>query len=71
MVPENNSQLLNIINYALVDFMQGVLDNKSEYVAIFDRWFGAQGVLPLTRDLANLMIENMQLLIDFKDEIRE
>ena len=71
MVPENNSQLLNTVNYTLVDFMQGVLQDKTQDVAIFERWFGAQGVLPLTEDLRSLMIDNMQLLIDFKDEMPE
>ena len=51
MVPENNSQLLNTINYTLVEFMQGFLDDQPEYVAIFEQWFGPQGVLPLTQDL--------------------
>ena len=71
MVPENNSQLLNAVNYSLVEFMQGFLDDKPEYVTIFERWFGPQGALPLTQDLKTLMIDNMQLLIDFKDRIAE
>jgi polar amino acid transport system substrate-binding protein len=69
MVPEDNSQFLNTVNYTLVEFMQGFLDGQPEYVAIFDQWFGPQGVLPLTQDLKNIMIDNMQLLIDFKDRI--
>ena len=69
MVAENNSQLLNIVNYSLVEFMQGFLDEKEEYVAIFERWFGPQGVLPLTEHLRSLMIDNMLLLIDFKESI--
>ena len=71
MVAENNSQLLNTVNYSLIEFMQGLLDERPEYVAIFDRWFGAQGVLPLTQDLKAIMIDNMQLLIDFKDRIND
>ena len=71
MVAENNSQLLNVVNYSLVEFMQGFLDDKPEYVTIFERWFGPQGALPLTQDLKTLMIDNMQLLIDFKDSIAE
>jgi len=69
MLPENNSQLMNTVNYSLIEFMQGLLEDEPEYVAIFDRWFGAQGVLPLTQDLSNIMLDNMQLLIDFKDRI--
>jgi polar amino acid transport system substrate-binding protein len=71
MVAENNSQLLNVVNYSLVEFMQGVVDGQAENVAIFDRWFGAKGVLPLTEDLRTLMIDNMLLLIDFKERIPE
>jgi len=69
MVPENNSQFLNTVNYSLIEFMQGLLAERPEYVTIFEQWFGAQGALPLTQDLRNIMIDNMQLLIDFKDQI--
>ena len=69
MIPENNSQFLNVVNYTLIEFMQGFLNDKPEYVTIFEQWFGPQGVLPLTQDLRNIMIDNMQLLIDFKDQI--
>lgn len=69
MVAENNSQFLNTVNYTLIEFMQGFLDNKPEYVAIFEQWFGPQGELALTQDLRNIMIDNMQLLIDFKDRV--
>ena len=69
MMPENNSQLMNVVNYSLIEFMQGLLEDEPEYVAIYERWFGAQGVLPLTQDLSNIMLDNMQLLIDFKDRI--
>jgi polar amino acid transport system substrate-binding protein len=69
MVPENNSQLLNSVNYTLVEFMQGVINDRTEYVAIFEKWFGPQGVLPLTQDQRRLAIDNMLLLIDFKDRI--
>lgn len=68
MVPENNSQLLNTVNYTLVNFLQGVLGKKPENVSMFERWFGPQGVLPLTEDMKMLMLESMQLLIDFKEE---
>ena len=69
MVPENNSQFLNNVNYALIRFMQGYLVERPQSLEIFDRWFGFQGILPLTEDLRALMIENMQLILDFKEEI--
>ena len=69
MVPENNSQLLNNVNYTLIRFMQGFLAERPQAVALFDRWFGFQGIVPLTKDLRDLMLENMQLIVDFKEEI--
>ncbi len=69
MIPENNSQFLNSVNYALIRFMQSFLAGKSQSVVLFERWFGFQGIVPLTEDLRNLMLENMQLIVDFKEEI--
>ncbi len=69
MIPENNSQFLNNVNYALIRFMQSFLAGKADSVVLFDRWFGSQGILPLTKDLRDLMLENMQLILDFKEEI--
>jgi polar amino acid transport system substrate-binding protein len=69
MVPENNSTFLDNANYALIRFMQGFLKQKQPYVQIFDRWFGSQSALPLSRDLRDLVIDNMRLVIDTKQEI--
>jgi polar amino acid transport system substrate-binding protein len=71
MVPENNSTFLDVANYALIRFMQGFLKGKQPYVQIFDRWFGAQSVMPLSNDLRELIIENMRLVIDAKQEVPE
>ncbi|MDJ0590651.1 MAG: amino acid ABC transporter substrate-binding protein [Pleurocapsa sp. MO_226.B13] len=71
MVAENNSQFLNVVNYTLIEFMQGFLEDRPEYVAIFERWFGPQGILPLTQDRETIMIDNMQLMTDFTDRIIE
>ena len=71
MVPENNSTFLDVSNYALLRFMQGFLRGKQPYVQIFDRWFGPQSVPPLTKDLRDLVIDNMQLVLDAKQELPE
>lgn len=71
MVPENNSQFADQVNYSLVRFMQGYLQGKEPYVSIFDRWFGDQAKAPLTQDLRDLVLEAMQLVVDFKEEIPE
>lgn len=64
MLPENNSQFLNNINYALVSFMQNFIEEEPNSVRLFDKWFGYGGKFPLTQDLRALMQENMQLIID-------
>ncbi len=69
MIPEDNSPFLNHVNYALVNFMQSFIRGEQSSVILFDNWFGDQGQVPLTKDLRNLMLENMQLIIDFKEEI--
>lgn len=69
MVPENNSKFLDSVNYSLVKFMQGFVNDNPKYVAIFDRWFGSQGVVFLNRDLRDLAVETMQLMIEFHEDI--
>ena len=69
MVPENNSKFLNSVNYSLVKFMQGFVNNNPKYVAIFDRWFGSQGAVYLNQDLRDLAVETMQLMIEFHEAI--
>jgi polar amino acid transport system substrate-binding protein len=69
MVPENNSKFLDSVNYSLIKFMQGFVNNNPKYVAIFDRWFGSQGAVYLNRDLRDLAVETMQLMIEFHEEI--
>jgi polar amino acid transport system substrate-binding protein len=64
MLPENNSTFRDTINYSLVRFMQGILAQKPSNMTRFDRWFGSQGVAPMTVDLRNLMLENMRMVVD-------
>jgi polar amino acid transport system substrate-binding protein len=71
MVPENNSTFLDVANYALIRFMQGFLKGKQPYVQIFDRWFGSRSVMPVSNNLRELIIENMRLTIDAKQEVPE
>jgi polar amino acid transport system substrate-binding protein len=69
MVPENNSRFLNTVDYSLIRFMQGFVKGKPQNVSTFDQWFGAKGTVPLTQDLRNLVTENMQLILDFREEL--
>ncbi len=71
MVPENNSKFLDSVNYSLINFMQGFINQKSRNVTIFDRWFGAKGTIFLNQDLRDLAVETMQLVIESRQEIPE
>ncbi|MDJ0734569.1 MAG: amino acid ABC transporter substrate-binding protein [Nostocaceae cyanobacterium] len=69
MVPEDNSNFLDAVNFTLIEFMQGFVNNQPQNVRIFDRWFGSQGVVLLNRDLRDLAIETMQIMIESREEI--
>ncbi|MBR8839253.1 MAG: amino acid ABC transporter substrate-binding protein [Stigonema ocellatum SAG 48.90 = DSM 106950] len=69
MVPQNNSKFLHSVNYTLFKFMQEFLASDSKYVSIFERWFGSQGVVFLNKDLRDLTIETMRLMIESREEI--
>ncbi|MEM9925959.1 MAG: amino acid ABC transporter substrate-binding protein [Cyanobacteria bacterium P01_D01_bin.50] len=71
MVPENNSDFLDTVNFTFYGFMQGFVNKESRYVAIFDRWFGEKGAIPLNDDLRDLAVETMRLVIDSHEDIRE
>lgn len=47
MVPENNSTFLGLVNYSIAKFMDGYVTGNPDAVAIIDRWFGGDGVVPL------------------------
>ncbi len=69
MVPEDNSKLLDAVNFSLVKYMQGFVKGESRNVAMFDRWFGPKGDVALNKDLRDLVVETMQLVIEFREEI--
>lgn len=71
MLPENNSDFLDTVNFTFYDFMQGFVNNQSEYVIMFDRWFGPKGAIPLNDDLRDLAVETMRLVIDSHEDIRK
>ncbi|MDJ0577508.1 MAG: amino acid ABC transporter substrate-binding protein, partial [Xenococcaceae cyanobacterium MO_234.B1] len=66
MVPEGNSQFLDVVNYSLVKFMQGFVQGESQSVATFDQWFGEKGVIPVARQL---VIDFFQGIIDSREQI--
>lgn len=57
--------------WALHKYMQRCLQEKPDAVAIFDGCFGPQSVLPLSKDLRELTVANMERVLDAKQAIPE
>lgn len=66
LVPENNSTFLNYANFAIGQFMMGVLIGDEGSTAILDRWFGEEGEFPLDQDLFR---RYFQIVIGMREQI--
>ncbi|MGK7930068.1 MAG: amino acid ABC transporter substrate-binding protein [Microcystaceae cyanobacterium] len=53
MVPQDESEWLNVVNYGLVKYMQGVVTDEPKAVAVYEKWFGEDGVTPYPRETMN------------------
>lgn len=52
-LPKDDSDWRNLVNYALVQYMEGIVSDQAAAVNIFDKWFGDEGVAPYPRDTIN------------------
>lgn len=66
MLPQNDSSFRNLVDYTLVKFMQGVVLEDSQDLAIFDRWFGSKGIIPVNRDV---VLPFFQFMVDTHEQI--
>jgi len=69
MLPQNDSAFQRVVDMALIRYMQGFLAGRAKETAIFDQWFGPNTAAPLTKELRDLSIETMQLMVDLKEEV--
>jgi polar amino acid transport system substrate-binding protein len=53
LLPQDQSAWRDLVNYTLVKFMEGVVSDQGQAVAIYERWFGDNGVTPYSRDTIN------------------
>lgn len=50
VLPKDNPEFLQTVNQSLLGFMQGVVDNDSQAMAIVNKWFGADGIVPINQE---------------------
>jgi polar amino acid transport system substrate-binding protein len=53
VLPQDESEWRNLVNYSLVKFMEGIISDRQDSVAIYERWFGEEGVTPYSRETIN------------------
>ena len=53
VLPQDESAWRDLVNYSLIAFMEGVVSDRPEAVAIYERWFGEKGVAPYSREAIN------------------
>ncbi|WP_013323153.1 amino acid ABC transporter substrate-binding protein [Gloeothece verrucosa] len=53
VIPQDESQWRDLVNYSLVQYMEGIVSDQMSSVAIYERWFGQNGKVPYSRDTIN------------------
>ncbi|MFN5515946.1 MAG: amino acid ABC transporter substrate-binding protein [Cyanobacteriota bacterium] len=53
LLPKDDSDWRNLVNYALIQYMEGVVSDQTAAVAVYEKWFGEEGVAPYPRDTVN------------------
>ncbi len=50
---QDQSQWRDLVNYSLLQFMEGVVTDNQKSVDIYEKWFGENGVVPYSREAIN------------------
>jgi polar amino acid transport system substrate-binding protein len=59
MIPQNNSVLMNSVNRAIAQLMQGYIIKDQKFVALVNQWFGPDGLVPLPENLLRAYFETI------------
>ncbi len=59
MLPKDDSDWRNLVNYTLVKFMEGIVNDQPQSVSIYEHWFGENGLAPYPRDSINRYFEGI------------
>jgi polar amino acid transport system substrate-binding protein len=65
-LPKDDSDWRNLVNYSLIQFMEGIVSDQPTSVAIYEKWFDETGVSPYPRDTIN---EYFQGILDTSEWI--
>jgi polar amino acid transport system substrate-binding protein len=65
-LPKDDSDWRNLVNYSLIQFMEGIVSDQPTSVAIYEKWFDETGVAPYPRDTIN---EYFQGILDTSEWI--
>jgi polar amino acid transport system substrate-binding protein len=65
-LPKDDSDWRNLVNYSLIQFMEGIVSDQPSSVAIYEKWFDETGVAPYPRDTIN---EYFQGILDTSEWI--
>jgi len=65
-LPKDDSDWRNLVNYSLIQFMEGVVSDQPASVAIYEKWFDETGVAPYPRETIN---EYFQGILDTSEWI--
>jgi polar amino acid transport system substrate-binding protein len=52
-LPSDESAWRDLVNYSLIQFMEGIVSDRQDTVVILDRWFGEDGEVPYSRETIN------------------
>lgn len=61
IVPQNNSDLLNVVNLAIAKLQAGYLEGRPDALASVDPWVGPNGVLGIPRERIRATFEALQM----------
>nr|MCU0536827.1 transporter substrate-binding domain-containing protein [Hydrococcus sp. Prado102] len=53
LLPQDESAWRDSVNYSLVKFMGGIVSDRQESVAIYEKWFGENSTTPYSRETIN------------------
>lgn len=50
VIPEDESQWRDLVNYTLIEYMEGIVSDNQGFAKIYEKWFGENGVTPYPQE---------------------